>query len=1228
MSITLNYRTNFETLSTDIGRSILAYQKKNDLFSDTFVIVPNRNIRKILYIQLSKNFEIFTNSSIHFLEEGLFTLLSQLYTSIEGNTDSNLKQISASTLQYFIVSSLYHEIEANNKELGSLKNYFFQNGSTRRDFDMRVWQLSEKLATYFVEYEFNFSEMITKNWRLLKKEASFLEELFTDSLNSLDFLDVKKFSIIEKTQRYLYRNIYGKSDGLLRLYSSSLKNKQQYYTSLFYLKNYIQKHKAKVISKKEKEKVFIFMLPPLASFFYDCFSLLGEYYDIEIYRLQYTNTFKKINPKNTLLEKWGQTYIDDINLLTKKFKNITFDTSNVSNTLNEKNTSLLNQIKNHIFENSNEPIQVDQDASIQIVGAPGVYREVETVRNSILDNLKKDSSLLLSDIAIIVTDMSMYRSAIQSVFSKGQDTLPYNLNDINTKTESMFAQCLINMLRLSLGSFNRKQVFEVVLNPCFLAGSGIDREDAIRWLNWSDSLNIFHSIDTKDRKYRNYMDGNQFTWEQGFKRLRLGRIMEVPGDEVQPKSYFAIQNLAPYYDIDSGNSILMERFFTKVEGMLVFLHSLRSLSLNGIDWISKILYLIETFIGVPQDRKEEENVKLSILNKLQDLEILDLKTKKANTKNTFSLTTIIQFIESNLDGIVTSIGANLTSGITISSLYSLRFLPYKVLYVVGLSEGVFPRGQEKSGFNLSIILESISHKFTDYISKKNSDEDRLLLLQALFSAQQKLYLFYTNRNLQKDEVIYRSSCLEEFIDYLSLVISKSHFHLPSHLVEEHKGLYLFTVPLSSYHEVYYQKQPEELTQLTDVFTNYSITDSIYYYIDTTKEKPNILEQWKTEFLHNHSLEKYSSSLQKLFEQEEINTKTIIEDKDHFYIHIHEIKNFLREPLNATLRKRLGLEIEEEPAFLKETEAFVLGNIQKAMITTGSIQAYILKQEPDDETTVFTSLKERFDWQTSQSNNPEGEFGIYNYEKIKNDLQNRIFAMDDKNSIKSFLKKHFLNYQFMNLSFGDRKKTYSSAYYKNIGVIELIISNTDHPIQITLRGFIHFLWKHKTKKEVDILIVTNSKSSESGKTYHLLDAFLFFVLCQSNLSPELSEFYQSTFTFYVSHPKGIKEWKYVYSSSINYRAYLEELIVAYLYETNTDLIPIDMLAKQKKLQPPENETLSDTDYYNFFTEELSKHTESRHVSELPDFIQVAGYKISSTIKNIVNQRYGLFFQEAT
>ena len=69
-----------------------------------------------------------------------------------------------------------------------------------------------------------------------------------------------------------------------------------------------------------------------------------------------------------------------------------------------------------------------QDRSLQIFAAPGIFREVKTIHESIQQNLAADPTLMQTDIAVLVPDINTYKPAAKCIESSMKQNYWQNSN--------------------------------------------------------------------------------------------------------------------------------------------------------------------------------------------------------------------------------------------------------------------------------------------------------------------------------------------------------------------------------------------------------------------------------------------------------------------------------------------------------------------------------------------------------------------------------------------------------------------------------------------------------------------------------------------------------------------------------------------------------------------------------------------------------------------------------
>lgn len=100
----------------------------------------------------------------------------------------------------------------------------------------------------------------------------------------------------------------------------------------------------------------------------------------------------------------------------------------------------------------------------------------------------------------------------------------------------------------------------------------------------------------------------------------------------------------------------------------------------------------------------------------------------------------------------------------ICTLMPMRSIPFKVVCLLGMNDGIYPRALPPLGFDLM----SAQPKRGD---RSRRDDDRYLFLEALMSAQSRLYISYIGRSIQDNSERFPSVLLQELVDY----IGQSHY---------------------------------------------------------------------------------------------------------------------------------------------------------------------------------------------------------------------------------------------------------------------------------------------------------------------------------------------------------------------------------------------------------------------------------------------------------------------
>ncbi|BFO11584.1 hypothetical protein GGER_40940 [Serratia rubidaea] len=101
----------------------------------------------------------------------------------------------------------------------------------------------------------------------------------------------------------------------------------------------------------------------------------------------------------------------------------------------------------------------------------------------------------------------------------------------------------------------------------------------------------------------------------------------------------------------------------------------------------------------------------------------------------------------------------LAGQINFCTLMPMRSIPFKVVCLLGMNDGVYPRTLPPLGFDL--MAQQVKRG-----DRSRRDDDRYLFLEAILSAQEKLYISFIGRSIQDNSERYPSLLVTELLEYL------------------------------------------------------------------------------------------------------------------------------------------------------------------------------------------------------------------------------------------------------------------------------------------------------------------------------------------------------------------------------------------------------------------------------------------------------------------------------
>ncbi len=370
------------------------------------------------------------------------------------------------------------------------------------------------------------------------------------------------------------------------------------------------------------------------------------------------------------------------------------------------------------------------DDSVQVHACHGPSRQVDVLRDVVVGLLAADETLLPSDILVMCPDIESYAPLIQGAFGLDEVVdgghpahgLWVRLADrALTRTNPLLAT-VQRLLDLADGRVTASEVLDLAAWDPVRRRFRFDDDELQRLSGWALDAGARWGMDAAHRAEFGLQAYPQNTWRSALDRVLLGVSM---ADEDNNRLATAL----PLDDVGSSDVDLAGRFAELVARLGAALDALTG-ELTVAGWLEALQTSIDRLTNEPAT------------NLWQSAELhreFDDVRRKAELAGAATLplgrADIRALLAGRLGGRPTR--ANFRTGtLTVCTMVPMRSVPHRVVCLLGLDDGVFPRTAREDGDNVLAREPAVGER-------DPRSEDRQLLLDAVLAATDKLVITYT-----------------------------------------------------------------------------------------------------------------------------------------------------------------------------------------------------------------------------------------------------------------------------------------------------------------------------------------------------------------------------------------------------------------------------------------------------------------------------------------------------
>lgn len=417
--------------------------------------------------------------------------------------------------------------------------------------------------------------------------------------------------------------------------------------------------------------------------------------------------------------------------------------------------TLLGWLQSDIAANAVRPLDRTMaagDRSVQIHNCHGPARQVDVLREVLLGLLADDPTLEPRDILVMCPDIETYAPLIMADFGLGDvvhgahpaHQLRVRLADRSPIQTNPLLGVAAQLLTLAAGRVTASEVLNLAQAPPVRAQFGFTDDDLEAITRWVRQANIRWGLDQRHRRPY-HVDFVHNTWRFGIDRILAGVAMS-------DDSNAWIDATLPLDDVSSNRVQLAGQF---AEFVARLQHTLDALS--GTRPLSEWLAAITEGVALLTRVRDADEWQTGQMHR-EFAQTLGQAGPRGDIA--LRLPDIRALLTRRLAGRPTR--ANFRTGtLTVCTMVPMRSVPHRVVCLVGLDDGLFPR--------LGIVDGDDALARCPMTGERDiRSEDRQLLLDAIGAATEKLVITYTGANEYSGQPRPPAVPLAELLDTLDV----------------------------------------------------------------------------------------------------------------------------------------------------------------------------------------------------------------------------------------------------------------------------------------------------------------------------------------------------------------------------------------------------------------------------------------------------------------------------
>lgn len=406
------------------------------------------------------------------------------------------------------------------------------------------------------------------------------------------------------------------------------------------------------------------------------------------------------------------------------------------------------------------------DRSVQLHLCFSPLREVQVLHDYLLDCFQEEPDLSPGDILVAAPDIGVYGAVVQAVFGEAprEHRIPWFLADQSLAADNAMARLFLALLDVLDSRCSSSELLDLLEHPALHRRFGLDVAQLPLAHRLVRDAGIFWGLDAEHRRGLGIDSGPEHTWRHGLDRLLLGYAMG-PVDALHAGLLPCPPGGEEAYAVLGA--------LLQLRGTLDLWRRRWQQARSAGEWPPLLLGLLDACLHPAFEEDGLGQLRRGIQTLAEELDT-------AGMDGMLAAPVLRLRLEELLCG---PDGAQpfLSGRVTFCNMVPMRSLPFRIICLLGMNDGEFPRQQRPLSFDRMAKRPRLG-------DRNRRNDDRYLFLEAILSARSRLFLSWTGRNQRDGSENPPSAVISELCDSLdgSMQLEDDpEASLSRHLLSEH-----------------------------------------------------------------------------------------------------------------------------------------------------------------------------------------------------------------------------------------------------------------------------------------------------------------------------------------------------------------------------------------------------------------------------------------------------------